>query len=424
MKENNWNPEQPQEPWEKSSYQTGSTQPPKKRSGLLAVLLVAVIFLSGISSALGLLNIKLSNALMERDDREGPVIFYPTDSETAGNVSAGEKPPTASLPANSGELGLELNQAPDAVQNVPQEGGLSLQEIYKKSIHSVVSIRCTQSDGISSGTGVVLSQNGYLITNAHVVEDATAIEIRFTDERVMGAALVGADPVSDLAVLYVDAKDLTPAVFGDSSGLQVGDAVVAIGDPLGEEFRGTMTDGIVSAINREVSLGGRTMTLIQTNAALNSGNSGGPLLNCYGQVIGINTMKISAFTDKAGVEGLGFAIPSTTVKDIVDQLLTKGYVAGRPSLGIQGEAVSAAYQRYYRLPAGVRITQVLSGGAAKEAGLEVGDILLSINGVRVTDSDALATALYSYKAGDTVQLSFYRGHLQRTVSVTLGQAGA
>ncbi len=419
MKENNWNGDQP---WNQSSYQTGSTQPPKKRGGVVAVLLAAVIFLSGISSALGLLNIKLSYELRENGEDNRPVSFYPTD--TTGESAAADETPAASLPANGGEFGLELNQTPDGVQNVPQEGGLSLQEIYKNAIDSVVSISCTLSNGTSSGTGVVLSENGYIITNCHVVEGAKTIRIRFTDERVMSAAVVGTDAVSDLAVLYVAATDLTPAQFGDSSGLQVGDAVVAIGDPLGEEFRGTMTDGIVSAINREVNLGSRSMTLIQTNAALNSGNSGGPLLNCYGQVIGINTMKIGAFTDSAGVEGLGFAIPSTTVKEIVDQLLTKGYVAGRPSLGIEGETVSAAYQRYYRLPAGVSVTKIISGGAAEKAGLAVGDILLSIGGVRITSSDELTAALYSHKAGDTVQFTVYRGHRQITVSLTLGQAGA
>ena len=419
MKENNWNEEQP---WNQSSYQTGSTQPPKKRGGVVAVLLAAVIFLSGISSALGLLNIKLSNELKENGQDNRPVSFHPTD--TAGENPVGDETPVASLPANSGEFGLELNQTPDGVANVPQEGGLSLQEIYKNTIDSVVSISCVRSNGTSSGTGVVLSENGYIITNCHVVEGASSIRIRFTDERVMSAAVVGTDAVSDLAVLYVAATDLTPAQFGDSSGLQVGDAVVAIGDPLGEEFRGTMTDGIVSAINREVNLGSRSMTLIQTNAALNSGNSGGPLLNCYGQVIGINTMKIGAFTDEAGVEGLGFAIPSATVKEIVDQLLTKGYVAGRPSLDVEGETVSAAYQRYYRLPAGVWITKIISGGAAEKAGLAVGDILLSIGDVRVTSADELTSALYSYKAGDTVQLVVYRGHRQINVSLTLGQAGA
>jgi len=224
-------------------------------------------------------------------------------------------------------------------------------------------------------------------------------------------------------VLIVDASDLSPADFGDSSALRVGDTVVAIGDPLGSEFRGTMTDGIVSAINREVSVSGRTMTLIQTNAALNSGNSGGPLLNCYGQVIGINTMKIGAFTDAAGVEGIGFAIPSTTVKEIVDQLIRQGFVDGRPSLGIQGRDISYYYQKFYHLPAGVLITEVLRGGSAQSAGLRTGDIILGLNDTRITDMDTLTTALYACAAGESVTLTIYRAGTQQSVTLTLGEAG-
>ena len=192
----------------------------------------------------------------------------------------------------------------------------------------MVSIACQGSRSSSSGTGVVLSSDGYIVTNAHVVENSNAISVQLTDDRSFAARLVGCDDISDLAVLRIDCSDLTPAQFGDSSTLRVGDTVVAIGDPLGAAFRGTYTNGIVSAINRDVDMNGRTMTLIQTNAALNSGNSGGPLINCYGQVIGINTMKIGAFTDTAGVEGLGFAIPSTQVKEIVDQIVAQGYVSG------------------------------------------------------------------------------------------------
>ena len=183
------------------------------------------------------------------------------------------------------------------------------------------------------------------------------------------------------------------------------------------------TDGIVSAINREVSVGNRTMTLIQTNAAMNSGNSGGPLLNCYGQVIGINTLKIGAFSDSAGVEGLAFAIPSTTVKEIVDQLMKQGYVTGRPSMGISGENVPEAYQRYYGLPAGVYVKAVAEGSAAEKSGLAAGDILLSIDGSRISSVNDLSNALLSRNAGDTVNLVIYRKGRQYSVTLTLDQAG-
>ena len=187
---------------------------------------------------------------------------------------------------------LQIEDSALSVENIPEEGALSWQQVYEKMIHSVVSITASSPTGSTSGTGVVMSADGYIITNAHVVDGAMNISVLLTDDRVFSAKVIGADTISDLAVLAVEATDLIPAEFGDSSVLRVGDAVVAIGDPLGVELRGSMTDGIISAIERDLQVGGRTMSLLQTTAALNSGNSGGPLVNCYGQVIGINTMKI------------------------------------------------------------------------------------------------------------------------------------
>jgi serine protease Do len=219
-------------------------------------------------------------------------------------------------------------------------------------------------------------------------------------------------------VLYVEADDLTPAEFGDSATLRVGDTVVAIGDPLGVAFRGTMTDGIVSAINRNVTTGGRTMTLIQTNAALNSGNSGGPLINCFGQVIGINTLKIGTFADDAGVEGLGFAIPSVTVKEIVDQLIAQGYVSGRPALNLTGQWVSTFHQQFRGLPAGLYITD-----APEDSDIRPRDILLAVDGIRVTEHEELESVLYTHQAGDTVTLTLYRGGQEYRVEMKLEEAG-
>ena len=296
---------------------------------------------------------------------------------------------------------------------------MSLQEIYETNIPAVVSISAATGSGSSTGTGVVLSANGYLVTNYHVIRQALAINVTLTDERELRATLVGEDPVSDLAVLRVDAEDLTPAQFGDSDGVRVGDSVVAIGDPLGVELRGTMTDGIVSAISRDVQVDGRVMNLIQTNAALNSGNSGGPLINRFGQVIGINTMKIGTFADSSGVEGLGFAIPSATVKEIVNQLLSQGYVSGRPWLGIEVESYSTFYQRFYRVPKGVYVTDVQAGSPAEAADLRIGDIILAADGSAVTDMDALNTQLYTHAPGDSMTFSVYRNGRQGEVTVTL-----
>ena len=404
------------------SYETGSTRPPKNRGGLMALLLIGVIIFGGIASVLGALNIKLFRELTAGGNPSASMSFFESNSVTPSTspYHTGDQP---SAPTGS-DITVEIQDSPSGVENIPQTGGLSYQAIYAKAIPSVVSITCQTNGGTSSGTGVVLAANGYIVTNCHVVEDADSISVRLTDDRTLPACVVGLDGVSDLAVLYVEATDLTPAEFGDSAQLRVGDSVAAIGDPLGSEFRGTMTDGIVSAINRDVTVDGRTMTLIQTNAALNSGNSGGPLLNCYGQVVGINTMKISAFVDAAGVEGLGFAIPSTTVKEIVDQLLRQGYVSGRPSLGVEGESVTEFHQRYYRLPAGYLISEVAEDSCADNAGLVVGDIICGFGDIRITSSDALQSALYSCGVGDSVKLTVYRYQTgqQFTVTVSLDEA--
>jgi len=409
------------EPWDSGVYRNGSTKPPKSHGGLVAVLLIAVILLCGIVTVLSFMNIRLFKEMDAAPSADTLPIVYSNSEDPQTDFqevsqpleTTGEDPKT-----------IQSATSPISEANIPQEGGLSLQEIYERVIPSVVSISCTSRIGSSTGTGVILSQDGYIVTNCHVVENAEEIQVLLTDERIIDAVLVGTDAISDLAVLHISATGLVPAQLGDSSVLRVGDCVVAIGDPLGFELRGTMTDGIVSAINRDIQLEGRTMSLIQTNAALNSGNSGGPLINCYGQVIGINTMKMGDSMSSAGVEGLGFAIPSSTVENIVNQLIEQGYVSGRPEIGIVGEAVSSFYHFYYRLPQGLYITEILEGSTADEAGLEPGDILISIDGTAITSSDTLKTALYAYEPGDQIQAIVYRGGRQYSVTITVGEANS
>ena len=403
------------DPWEDGVYGTGRTQPPKSNNGPFALLLILVIFLCGIITLLSILNVRLFQQLNQKEEDEQLSISFTPEPVEA--VTEPEPIMESTVPPTSSQEGVEidLQASPEAVANIPQEGGLSLQDIYERNIPSVVSISTNQG----SGTGVILSEDGYIVTNAHVVEDAAAISIRLTDDRDFSAQLIGYDSISDLAVLRIDAADLIPAQFGDSEILRVGDSVAAIGDPLGVDLRGTYTDGIISAINRDVAMNGRTMTLIQTNAALNSGNSGGPLINCYGQVIGINTMKIGAFADSAGVEGIGFAIPSATVKDIVDQLITQGYVSGRPTLGVLGESLPLFYQHYYRMPAGLYITEVKAGSAAEKCGMEQGDILISVNDSRITDMESLQSAILAYEVGDTVTVTIFRDGQTAAAQVVL-----
>ena len=396
---------------EPKTYSTGSTKPPKKHGCLFASILIFLILAIGIVSSLGLINFRLFRKIDVSEPNETVSIMVTGPEEERLQVTSATEEPT-----------IGLSESPVSYENIPQEGSLSLQEIYVKVIDAVVSISCSFPGGTSTGTGVILSTDGYIVTNAHVVEGARSIQVLLTDGRTLDATLIGADRISDLAVLEIQADNLVAAQLGDSSVLRVGDVVVAIGDPLGITLRGTMTDGIVSAINRDVTVDGRVMNLIQTNAALNSGNSGGPLINCYGQVIGINTMKIGDSVSSAGVEGLGFAIPSTTVKNIVDQLLEQGYVSGRPSLGISGESISKVYQMYYHLPNGLHITYVEPGSAADEVGIEPGDILLRVGNTSITSNSELESALYSYVPGDIVKLIIYRNGKQYSVTVTLGEA--
>ena len=407
--------------WDDSVYGTGPTDPPKNKGALVALMLILIIFLCGIVTMLSLMNIRLFRELKtDKKQQELAISFTTEPTEEMVEQMVPVQEPAAAV-SSAPNATMNLQAAPKGIDNIPQNGGMSLQDIYTQNIPSVVSITCQSSHSASSGTGVILSADGYIVTNAHVVENSSAISVQLTDDRIFNARLVGCDDISDLAVLRIDCTDLTPAQFGDSSTLRVGDTVVAIGDPLGAAFRGTYTNGIVSAINRDVDTNGRTMTLIQTNAALNSGNSGGPLINCYGQVIGINTMKIGTFTDTAGVEGLGFAIPSTQVKEIVDQIISQGYVSGRPTLGISGETLSSFYQHYYRMPAGLYITEVEAGSDAARKGIQEGDLLLYLEDTRITSMDDLKTALYDCQVDEAVEVIVYHKGQQYRLELTLSE---
>ena len=389
-------------------YGTGCTEPPKSHRAIVALLLVAVIFLGGISTALSVLNIKMFQKLNEQ---ETTAIAYASADSRAVQASV----PTT--PLREEQTTVAIHEAPEKPES--QEEGLSLQEIYEQNIPSVVSITASTLGTTATGTGVVLSGKGYLVTNYHVIEDAQRLTVRLTDERELEAAVVGTDPVTDLAVLYIRAENLTAAQFGDSDALRVGDTVVAIGDPLGVELRGTMTNGIVSAINRDLTVEDRKMTLIQTNAALNNGNSGGPLINCYGQVIGINTMKMSSYYSDASVEGLGFAIPVSVAKPIIDELIENGYVAGRPAIGLNGESMPEYARLYYRLPKGIYITYVSETSDAYLKGIRQNDILTAVNGTAVSTIDELNTIKNQYSAGDQLTLTVYRDGHYYDVDVTL-----
>ena len=307
---------------------------------------------------------------------------------------------------------------PSVTMTLQPAGGsaLTLQSVYAKCLPSVVGIHADISRSeYSTGTGIVLTADGYIVTNTHVLDGAKTVTVTTSDGTEYTGKLVGADAVSDIAVLKIEAQGLTPAEFGDSSSLQVGDDVVSIGNPLGEQLRWTMTNGIISAINRDMVYNGHSMTLLQTNAAINEGNSGGPLINMYGQVIGITNMKALS----TGVEGIGFAIPTASIRPIVNALLADGRVSGRVSIGITVGAVSSAASEYYDLPDGLYISAVAEGSDAEKQGIQSGDMLLAVNGQAVTTTYDVSAAKDGLKVGDTVTLTIYRDGKTFDVDVKL-----
>ncbi len=418
-----------QTPWQ--SY-TEPMRTPCRRKGhgwivLVAVLIVALAAAIGVWRWVQNYSVQLERTpdgmtlrVEERTaDTAEPESAQTAEAETQEKASAAApspQPVAGDTLHSATELTLQPGRAGAPTASSDDADALSLQEIYEKMIPSVVSI----VTNAGTGTGIVMSEDGYLITNCHVIAQAQQITAMTWDETTYTAALVGSDEASDLAVLKIEPDEaLIAAEFGDSDALRVGDTVVAIGDPLGVQLRGPMTNGIVSAINRNLMVNDREMTLIQTNAALNNGNSGGPLINCYGQVVGVNAVKLSSYYSQATVEGLGFAIPISTAKPIIDELIQNGYVAGRPAIGISGEQLPAAARVYYGLPEGVYVTYVAPDSGAWEAGVRKGDIITAISGTAVSSVDALNTVKNRYSAGDTITLTIYRSGQTADVDITL-----
>jgi serine protease Do len=316
--------------------------------------------------------------------------------------------------------------------------GSSVTEIAKKIGPSIVGIRMTISENEFSffeeamgeqkaeGSGVIVSKNGYIMTNYHVVEYAdpknqlsrnVSLDVFLADKRRLKAKFMGGDAANDLAVVKVDLNNLPVAELGNSAQLEVGELAVAIGNPLGMEFAGSVTVGVISALNRTIAVEDKTLNLIQTDAAINPGNSGGALVNSSGQVIGINTIKISI----TGVEGLGFAIPINDAKPIIDQLMMFGYVKGRPMLGISGKDITATIARYYDLPLGIYVLEVTSGSGAGRAGIRRGDVIISLAGKTVRTMKELDNLKKNYKAGDTVNVVIVRNGVKRTIRLTFSE---
>ncbi len=404
--------------------------PKKKHTGLkVAACILAMVVVSGAS--IGIYE-GVSSSLETRESiiAESNQKQKPQKSESSTEENSAVK--------------KDSSNADSWIQLAATEGAMSVSDIVEKVTPSVVGVQAkfqmeTSGDGyygdffgfgfgnqnsgsgtkeaVGVGTGIVMSEDGYIVTNAHVIYDdengygeAKAVQVQMYDEETTyDARIVAYDQEADIAVLQISADDLTPAEFGDSSTCKVGEMVVAIGNPLGLEFQNTVTCGIISALNRQVTINDNTMTLIQTDTAINSGNSGGPLINSAGQVIGINSAKMSSsYSSGASVEGIGFAIPMTEAKSIIDDLINYGYVTGRPQLGISCQDVSEAVSQAYQIPVGAYIISVTEGGAADQAGLKPADVITGIQGETISTTEELNNIKGQYNAGDVVTLTVVR----------------
>lgn len=356
----------------------------RKKHGLLPVILTLAVSAAAVTAAAVLCAVLLPQANAGRQD-------------------------------NSGVSSLEITQRPKG-----RSSALTTEQAAEKILPSIVGVvqyRVGSLGESGEGSGVIMSSDGKVITNYHVIDGAARLEVVLRSGQRHPASVIGSDARTDIAVLKIPAKGLKCASFGDSSKCRVGESVIAVGNPSGLMLAGSVTQGIISALDRSVDIGNGPMKLIQTDAAINPGNSGGALVNMYGQVIGINSAKIA----QAGYEGLGFSIPIKSVKNVVDSILKYGCVKGRVRIGVSCRAVAGQAAKLSGVPEGVYVAGVVHGGSAEKSGLAAGDIITAADGEAVKDAGALVAVRDRHAAGETIYLTVARsgGNRTQTIGVTL-----
>ena len=378
----------------------------KKRRGL-TIFLVCMLVLAVLSGAVTAL---WYNGVFDRYDSYGDDRFEHRDDPGYYESDSHGETTIKRLP-NTDQVKLRYNEG--------HGEALTIQEIYQKVNPSTVTVLTGMDDGSAMvGTGVIFTEDGYVLTNAHVIAGGSECYVVLDTGEDYRARLLGLDEEKDLAVIKIDASGLPAAEFGDSDALSVGDPVYAIGNPLGVELRGTLTDGIVSAINRDVAVDGVTMTLIQTNAALNNGNSGGPLINVYGQVVGINTMKMGS-SSTTSVEGLGIAIPISSTAYMINDLIAYGEIRGEVMIGISVQTTPVTLDSG---ETALRVVEVTPGSPGNEAGIQKEDLLLTADGETLTKSTDLLRVRRRHEAGETLTLTYERGGKRYTAEVVLRES--
>ena len=394
---------------------------PKKKSGVGKLIAVALVC-SILGGMLGAGGMYLTASLTESDDEAAQMAQRVEELEEALSELEEKQPDrSAVLQGQRDEVVLDTVQIQTGKRLTPAE-------VYAANVNSTVGITTSittnywgyTSTSAASGSGFIITEDGYILTNYHVIEGANAVTVTLYDGTAYEAEVVGYDAANDLAVLKVEAEDLKPVVLGSSDKLLVGDEVVAIGNPLGE-LTFSLTAGYVSALDREVTLsGGITMDLIQTDCAINSGNSGGALFNLYGEVIGITNAKYSGNSSSgASIDNIGFAIPIDSVLRMVESIIEHGYVA-KPYIGVMVSDVSEEAQRF-GLPKGGAIQSVEDDSPAKAAGLQANDIVIEANGAVIAGRDDLVDAVGVLEVGDELVLKVYRQGEEVTLTVVVGE---
>ncbi|MGN0478873.1 MAG: S1C family serine protease [Hominenteromicrobium sp.] len=385
--------------------------PPRRGmpTGLKVLLIVMSVLFAGSVVGFAVYGVYAAVTNYTTESHAGMPFYDPEfprgDGEEAdGDDEEAELPEESTRPAPDIEItpnteGITLHSTPDG-------GELDVSAVYDKVIPSTVLV-ITEGESGGTGTGIIATEDGYIITNSHVVLNSRSVSVQVkTNDGVMhDAVVVGCDKTTDLAVLKIDGNGYTPAEFGDSDDLKMGQWVVAIGNPGGEQFSGSLTRGVISGLNRSVgSYSDNGMTYIQTDAAINPGNSGGPLVNLYGQVVGINSSKIVS----EQYEGMGFAIPITGAQHIINDLLSGGYVQGRVRFGIKGTAISELQAAMYDVPQGFMISEIDEDSSFIDTEVQEYDIITAIDDAETPTLDALSNALLSYSPGDSVRVTLFR----------------
>ena len=332
--------------------------------------------------------------------------------------------------SRTGKTTVQQSSRTATTVNVKKVDGQTLMspaEVYASTVNSVVSINCSavstnifgqQTESASSGSGFIYTADGYIVTNQHVVANASSINVTLYNGDTYPATLVGSDSDYDVAVLKINAKDLSAVTLGNSTDVNVGDTVMAIGNPLGE-LTFSMSSGIVSCVNRAINVEGTPFNMIQVDASINPGNSGGPLMNLYGEVVGIVSAKYSSYADTT-VEGLGFAIPINDVQSIISDIMENGSVTDKAYMAITAGTMTQQMAAQYKINAteGVFVYSVEDGGAGDKAGLKLGDVITKLNDTQITSMEDLSAAKKGFKAGDTVTLTVLRDGQEITTQLT------